>query len=44
MKRFVSILIALVMTAGLICVPAVTASAISFPIGTLVSFGSYPQS
>lgn len=45
MKRIISFLITIVLLAGIITVPGVTSSAIEkIRTGTLVSFGSYPQS
>ncbi|MCR5781492.1 MAG: dockerin type I repeat-containing protein [Clostridia bacterium] len=43
MKRVISILLAVIMLAGVIIVPGVTASAADIKTGTLVTFGSYPQ-
>ena len=43
MKRFISILITVIMLAGVIAVPGVTSSAAEITTGTLVTFGSYPQ-
>ncbi len=43
MKRVISILLAVIMLAGIVIVPGVTASAADIKTGTLVTFGSYPQ-
>ncbi len=44
MKRFLPILLTAVLLLGVIAVPGVTASAVNISTGTLVTFGSYPQS
>ncbi|MCR5781788.1 MAG: InlB B-repeat-containing protein [Clostridia bacterium] len=44
MKRVVSILLTVLMLAGVIAVPGVTVVAANIRTGTLVTFGSYPQS
>ncbi|MCR5782354.1 MAG: dockerin type I repeat-containing protein [Clostridia bacterium] len=43
MKHGISVLLAVIMLAGIIIVPGVTASAADIRTGTLVTFGSYPQ-
>ena len=43
MKRVISIILTVIMLAGVIAVPGVTASAADIRTGTLVTFGSYPQ-
>ncbi len=43
MKRIISVFLILIMLAGVVIVPGVTASAADIKTGTLVTFGSYPQ-
>ncbi|MCR5782860.1 MAG: dockerin type I repeat-containing protein [Clostridia bacterium] len=43
MKRVISIILTVIMLAGVIIVPGVAASAEEIITGTLVTFGSYPQ-
>ena len=43
MKHGISVLLAVILLAGVIIVPGVTASAEEIKTGTLVTFGSYPQ-
>ncbi len=44
MKRFLSLLLTAILLIGVIAVPGVTVSAAEIKTGTLVTFGSYPQS